>query len=208
MANPPQVDIPEPELIHQQMEETRSSLADKLDILEQKVTDTVQDAKAAVSHTVEVVKESVESTVDSVKETLNLRLQVERHPWTMVGASAAVGFLGGWLLPPSPRHRRGPMGQGMPEVPRQVEPAASTRQPSWFDRALQSLAPNVERLKSLAIGTVAGIVRDQLVENVSDNLKPHLTERINDLTTSLGGDVIPGPVLGDATEPDVGAIGH
>jgi len=202
------------------MERTRSSLTGKLDALEQKVTETVQGAASAVTETVENVKESVEATVETVKETVkdtfNLPLQVERHPWAMVAGSAALGFLGGMLLGPT----RGSRGVSYGRSERAPTPApqeswrsavptgpatstsqsAASAQPSWFDQILRSVAPEIDKFKSLAIGAVAGMVRDMIVENASDSLKPHITERINELTSRLGGNVIHEPVLGETTQ--------
>jgi len=96
-------------VIRQQMEETRSALTEKLEKLENQVIGTVQDAtsavaetvgtvKEAVQDTVASVKESVSETVETVKETFDLPRQVEKRPWTMLVGSAALGFLGGYLL--------------------------------------------------------------------------------------------------------------
>lgn len=120
MADQHQVNQSDPDIIRLQMEQTRSSLAEKLEVLEKKVTDTVLEATEAVSETVESVKETVtetvttvkdtvtdtvgtvketlSSTVDSVYHTLDLRAQVEEHPLIMFGGSIAVGFLSGWFL--------------------------------------------------------------------------------------------------------------
>jgi len=99
----------EPEVIRQQMEETRSDLQTKLETLEQQVKDTVQEATEAVSdtvatvketvkETVETVKETVEETVESVKETFNLTRQVQAHPWPAFACATLVGFVGSRLL--------------------------------------------------------------------------------------------------------------
>jgi ElaB/YqjD/DUF883 family membrane-anchored ribosome-binding protein len=99
----------EPEVIRQQMCDTRASLQDKLETLEQQVTDTVQGAaeaasetvqtvKEAVQDTVEAVKSTVENTVESVKDTLSLSKQVEAHPWGMFIGAALVGYAGTRLL--------------------------------------------------------------------------------------------------------------
>src|ERR1700681_3970542 len=81
----------ETEVIKHQMEETRTSLTDKLETLENQVVETVQETTTAVADTVENVKEAVQ-------ETVNLRHQVERHPWPMLGLSVATGYLAGRLF--------------------------------------------------------------------------------------------------------------
>jgi ElaB/YqjD/DUF883 family membrane-anchored ribosome-binding protein len=97
------------EVIKHQMLETRASLAEKLETLEQQVVGTVQSATNAVADTVESVKEavqdtvekaksSVQETVEAVKETFDLPRQVRAHPWAMVGGSVALGYVGGCLL--------------------------------------------------------------------------------------------------------------
>jgi len=97
------------EVIKQQMLETRASLAEKLETLEQQVvgtvqsattavTDTVESVKDAVQETVEMAKTSVYDTVEAVKDTFDLSRHVREHPWLMVGGSVAVGFAGGCLL--------------------------------------------------------------------------------------------------------------
>jgi len=111
-------------VIRSQMDETRSSLTDKLEQLERQVTDTVQGAadtvenmKHAVEDTVSNVKNTVQETVSTVKtslddtmhsmgEALSIRHHVERHPWAMVAGATAVGFVGGYLLMSKSEDRR------------------------------------------------------------------------------------------------------
>lgn len=99
----------EPEVIKQQMEETRASLTEKLETLEHQVVATVQNATSAVTETVDTVKEAVQETVGTVKEsmhetvetvkdTFDLERQVARHPWAMMAGAVAVGYLGGYLI--------------------------------------------------------------------------------------------------------------
>src|SRR5262245_38479035 len=101
--------VDEPEVIREQMNETRTNLTEKIDLLERHLVDTVQGTSAAVAETVDSVKESVDETVQavkesvretvsSVKETFDLARQVERRPWTIMAGAVAVGFLGGRLL--------------------------------------------------------------------------------------------------------------
>lgn len=122
----------ESEVIRQQMDDSRAALTEKLGLLEEKVSETVQSAtatvaetvqnatasvaetvdsvKGAVQGTVDSVRHSVEDTVASVSEALDLALQVKRHPWGMLAGAIAVGYVGAQLL--APRERSRPMYSG------------------------------------------------------------------------------------------------
>src|SRR3954463_14705512 len=113
----------ESDVIRQQMEETRAALTDKLEVLEHQVTETVTGAAetvekvrhtvqeigsgavetvASVKHafqdTVQSVKDSVRETAETVSDTLDIRKQVENHPWAMMAGATAVGFGVGMLV--------------------------------------------------------------------------------------------------------------
>lgn len=92
------------EAIKHQMDETRHALAEKLGMLEHQVADTVQGAvdtvenvKRSVESTVQTVKDSVRDTVETVQDTLDVRRQVDRHPWAMMAGAVALGYLGGYV---------------------------------------------------------------------------------------------------------------
>jgi len=102
-------DEQEPEMIRRQMQAQRAALDQKLDNLENRIVQTVEGAREAVAETIQTVRDSVQSSVetvkgtvqssvDTVKETLDVKRQVERHPWAMVGGAIAVGFVAGWLV--------------------------------------------------------------------------------------------------------------
>jgi len=119
----------EAEVIHQQIEEKRTALADKIERLENKVVATVQDAKDTVTDTVDKVKETVanvkdtvtstvenvkdsvadtyESVAGALKETFDVPHHVEQHPWAMFGGAVALGFLGGKLMSDGGNGRHG-----------------------------------------------------------------------------------------------------
>src|SRR5438105_8802525 len=110
------------DVIRDQMEDTRTSLTEKLETLEKKVASTVESATSNVAETVEAVKETVQETVSTVKDTVQDTVctvkstvregvgavkdafdicgHVERHPWVMLGGSIAVGYVLGRLLLP------------------------------------------------------------------------------------------------------------
>src|SRR5437588_98198 len=83
----------EPDVIRQDIDETRSSLTEKLETLEAEVKGTVQDAKNTVEDTIHNVKSTVHETVESVKRTFDLPYQVRQHPWPMLGGSVVAGFI-------------------------------------------------------------------------------------------------------------------
>jgi len=126
MAEATELDL-EQEILRVQMDDSRDALAQKIELLEEKVTETVQNATAtvaeatasvmetvqtatasvtgtvdsvtnAVQGTVDSVRQSVEGTVDSVKDAFDISRQFNQHPWLMMAGAAAVGYFGGVLL--------------------------------------------------------------------------------------------------------------
>jgi len=203
------------EVIRNQMEQTRSSLADKLEALETQVRGTVEGATSAVTNTVENVQETVEnvkegvqeavgSVVDSVKETFNVRRHVERHPWAMFGGAVMLGAFAGILVgnrsrrrraaapaavetvgdaPARPAHRNGHGHGNGHGGSRKAAKAASTPTEAEGGPFQSSL----RALKSLAIGTLMGALRDVLVKAVPSNVASELAGVVDDMTTKLGG---------------------
>jgi gas vesicle protein len=245
----------EQEVIHKQMEETRSDLTDKLAALESQVGDTVQAATnavetttEAVSGTVETVKETVESvteklqdtvtgvtdsvqqavegvkesfdeTVKSVTESFNLKLQCERHPWAVFGGAIAVGCVGSMLLGGSARESR-PAARSrsgfLPSQPAAAETAAhggvSHTPPERSQNSESSSGKSVSgavggflweqlgNFKGLALGTLMGVVRDVVSKALPENLKDRVSEEVDKLTKSLGGEPIQGSLLPENKE--------
>lgn len=194
----------ETEVIRQQMEETRSSLSDKLEVLEQQVTNTVMDATKAVSQTVEAVKETAQSTVntvqstvnsvtdsvqavkESIKESLDITGHVERHPWAAVGASVACGYLLGlWVRP---RHHARVM-HPFPS-PGNGEQFQRAQEPGFVSHALDDLQskwrPLIQKVKSLALGAATGLIGEMLVNATPPSLKNEVAEMVDQFTVSLG----------------------
>jgi len=179
------------EVIHHEMEETRASLASKLDTLENEVLGTVHNATAAVAHTVEDVKSvvgsvtgSIQDTVESVKDAFNLNEQVRRHPWAMLGGAAAAGFLGGWLLGPSRRESEVADINGSWRVPSPPAIAEKPPEPSPPEHA-SGFAP-VDALKGIALSVFMGVVREMVTGAVPENLKADVVNVLDDFTTKLG----------------------
>lgn len=206
----------EPEVIIHQMEETRSDLAEKLDTLEKEVVDTVHEATEAVSGTVENVKDAVQETVatvkgtvqdtvESIRETFDLKCQVQRHPWAMLGGSVAVGyFLGSMVnrlttsgtteMPMSKLATRSDGRQREVAARETSEASALAGATSAIAGAASSifeaLGPEIERLKGLAIGTALGAVRDTVAEALPPAIKGSVCDVLNRVTSKLGGEPV------------------
>lgn len=102
--------------------DTRLALTEKLEMLEKRVRETVEDASASVEEIVENVRDTVDTTVEAVRQgvedanasvegivenvketvgdtvatvqrTFDLYYQVEHHPWLLFGGATLVGYL-------------------------------------------------------------------------------------------------------------------
>ena len=213
----------EPEVTRADMDETRASLSEKLESLEQQVVDSVHGATNAVNETVESVKDAVHDTVTTVRDTFDLPLQVKRHPWGMVGGSIALGYLGGYLLrrrgsdrpsatlwnqpllPDGPRitqHRTGVINGYRPveESPRQKpvqELSPNSSEPSWLREVNHQFGAEITKLKGMAIGSVLGVVRDLITHSAPEQMKAKMADVMDSITVKVGGEPIRGPVLKD-----------
>ena len=213
----------QPEVTRADMDETRASLSEKLETLEQQVVDSVHGATNAVNETVESVKDAGHDTVATVRETFDLPLQVRRRPWVMVGGSIALGYLGGYLLrrrgsdrpsakrwsepafPDGPQiaHlRNGDINgyRSMEEMPSK-KPAQEVSQkpsePGFLSEVHHQFEAEINKLKGLAIGSVLGVVRDLITQSGPEQMKAKVAEVMDGITAKLGGEPIRGPVLKD-----------
>lgn len=142
---------PQPDMIRQQIDQTRSSLTVKLETLEAEVKDTVQNAKDTVQNaraavedtlstardtvqdTISSVKESVHSAAESVKRTFDVEHQVQDHPWAMLGLSLLSGAALGALLGPRLR-AADPIARRLAEAAYEPPPRSTTTPPAAWER--------------------------------------------------------------------------
>jgi ElaB/YqjD/DUF883 family membrane-anchored ribosome-binding protein len=210
----------DPEVIRQQMEETRSSLTDKIEQLEQAVTakvqntsaavtDTVDSVREAVQETVESMKGSVTDTVESVKETFNVPRYFREHPWASFAAAVGAGFLGERLIggmprssvargmsralyrPPPPSYNGGRRETASPPPTRAAAPSGS----SWMGEVASKFDDEIGKLKGMAIGTAFGLLRDFLNRSIPANLTDQIGEIVDSVTRKLGGQPMRGNLL-------------
>jgi len=194
------------------MADTRNSLKDKLETLENQVKETVQGAtdavetvKETVKETVESVKETVEETVESVKETFNLRKHVQEHPWPAFACATVVGFVGGRLL----GHGLAVNGEArteeaaVPQVPLSAYRNGGTTTPplqppaqrSWWSWVADHYSEELTKVKGLAIAVAGGLVRDMVTAEVTPEIGERLKEVIDGFTQKLGAEPIKEPIF-------------
>jgi hypothetical protein len=213
----------EPEVTREQMDETRASLSEKLETLEHQVVDSVQDTSNAVQETVANVKDAVHETVAGVKDLFDLPLQMQRHPWLIVGGSIALGYLGGYLLlrrgsdrptvqeaqqstfPDRPRRTRRPNGvvkehrfgeQASEKAPIK-EVAQGPSEPGRLSGVSSRFGPEIAKLEGLVIGTVLSAVRDMITQSVPEPMRAQVGGVMDSFTVKLGGEPVQGPVFKD-----------
>jgi ElaB/YqjD/DUF883 family membrane-anchored ribosome-binding protein len=224
----------QPEVIRQQMEETRASLTEKLETLEHQVVDTVQDAttavaetvecvKTAVQDTVETMKDSVQDGVESVKDVFDIQRQVDRHPWAMLGASVAVGYLGGRLLngggsdqgrierlngatsseipwPPGRKNGHAHAHALQDESSARIVPvrsSAASAESGWLHELTDKFEPEIKQLKGLAVGTLLSLLRDVIAGSAPVELKPQLADVMDSINRKLGGKPLQNRILSE-----------
>jgi hypothetical protein len=213
----------EPDVIRRQIDQTRSSLTEKLETLECQVRGTVESAKASVDETIENVKSTVHETVATVKRTFDINYQVANHPWAMFGGSVLAGFLAGSFVPTTGRGRAirrdpGPVDDyearqtvsrrdGAGEAPQLQTANGAPRNVGFMSKLLDQFSDEIDKLKGVAVGATMGVVRD-VVKRQMPQFAEHIDEVMNSATVKLGGEPIRRPLVGGAestwSDTDVG----
>jgi hypothetical protein len=104
--------------LRQEIEDTRAAMTEKIELIEERVQETIAGAKSTVEsamqgfkqvqETVEKAKSTADSVIESVKGTVDetierakstseLIAQVNQNPWIMFGSALLVGYILGSL---------------------------------------------------------------------------------------------------------------
>jgi len=160
---------------------------------------------------VAAVNESVKESVETVKDWFDISAHAQEHPWLVVGGSVAVGCCLGALLnqtsatpptaPASIPASSFPTGMqassnGGTSYARREEPRES-QPPSKPMLDLGEWAPELSKLKSLALGVLFSTVRELIVQSVPEYVGNQLKDVIDSATKKVGGDPVPGSELED-----------
>jgi hypothetical protein len=164
-----------PELIQEQMKETKSQLSNKLESLEQQlhVADAVQTTRTAVAATAEAVQATaatVSGAMQSVSEAFDVRRQIAQHPWVALGGAAALGYVAHQLMSDSQQKAVPPLDdaatlaelatdQASEQQGHPINLAATAAATRAYNETLMMSSPLLQ-LKGLAINTLVGIARE------------------------------------------------
>lgn len=206
----------ESEVIKQQMEQTRASLTDKLEKLEHHVFGKVHETTSAVADTACEVRDSVRrsmrdvrrslrDTLEDIKEAFNLSHQVQRHPWIMLGGSLAAGYISacaveravhdGKLVPHFSLPSGSSTGLPPPSTGRVEEgggrAALASSGPSFLKSLADTFAPEIAKLKGVALGVTMGFLRDKVAASAPPQMRADLASMFDRITTKLGGEPTP-----------------
>jgi len=141
------------------MAETRAALTDKLETLQERVQDAAQGA------------------VQSARLSLDIRHQVQQHPWLMFGTAVLVGAVGGCLT--SQRRRGTPPTRLAPES---VNPhLRSVASPDRMFEPPSALSETWNRLQGVAIDVTVDLARAWLKEALPQ-IAGCLDEKMNNAT--------------------------
>ena len=188
------------EVIRDEMEQTRSNLADKLGALETQVRETVVGAKEAVSSTVEGVKEvvgSVSETVGSVAEQFSISKQVDEHPWLAMGAAVAAGFVAAQVFDrmgqqQTPATSSSPSFNDLPLTSTRFSepPPAEAKKEGLLESMMPDLSGVANTLLhsagTLAVSSIMGVIRELAVRGLSPEWKGEVTKLVDQVADQLG----------------------
>ncbi len=77
--------------------ETRIEIAEKLDLLEQRIKDTAEGATRKFSHMLDEGTQGVTQLMDKTKAALDPIRKVDEYPWLMLGGAICAGYAIGLL---------------------------------------------------------------------------------------------------------------
>jgi ElaB/YqjD/DUF883 family membrane-anchored ribosome-binding protein len=174
-----------PEQIEAEMFETRESLTEKVEALENQVVGTVQNAANTLTDTVDAVKsfvktapESVGDTVEQVvaavrervENTFDISDRVQKNPLSSISVSLGLGFLAGYLFFPARNSSSGsePERRIPPPLPSEdrLRPMAASTEPGLLDELFGMLGKKVKEMTESVIDSAAVAVNRNIRESV------------------------------------------
>jgi len=76
---------------------TRLALAEKIQMLEQRVEETVEGTRSAALDVIQQARNTAVDFVETTTKAIDPRVQAGRRPWILVGSAIAIGLLTGYM---------------------------------------------------------------------------------------------------------------
>jgi ElaB/YqjD/DUF883 family membrane-anchored ribosome-binding protein len=76
---------------------TRLALAEKIQMLEQRVEETVEGTRSAALDVIQQARNTAVDFVETTTKAIDPRVQAGRRPWILVGSAVAIGLLTGYM---------------------------------------------------------------------------------------------------------------
>lgn len=194
-----------PEEIQNEMLQTRESLTEKVEALEQQVVGTVEAVKSFVTTAPETVSDTVKQAAaavsESVKETFDITGHIRRHPLVAVGTAALVGCTLSWLLSRKREsdlsHRMSsaaadsPIGRPAeapiaPPQPAAAAAPAAPEKPGLFDELFEMLGDKAKQLLREGLETASAALKESIQTQVP-RLVNDMSARLVDNAENSGG---------------------
>jgi len=80
-----------------QILKTRVAMADKLESLEQRVDETIQETKTTALNLIGHARDTAADVVESTTQLLNPALHARRRPWVFIGGAIGIVLIAGWM---------------------------------------------------------------------------------------------------------------
>ena len=77
--------------------QTRNAISQKIEMLEHRFHETVEETKTSVEDMVDRVKDAADDIVVRTKQTFDPTYHVDQRPWAMVGGAILVGYIIGTM---------------------------------------------------------------------------------------------------------------
>lgn len=183
----------DPQAIHAQMEHTREALTEKLEALNEKLHQKVDATFHTAQDTIHRVKETVEDTVHGIKRAFDLKHQVRKHPWTMVGLSLIAGMIASkWTMAPTNGHDRHSSDEAERIDPRSESPSPTTFRSARASKSSQwkvMFQEELQKAQAIALGVALGAARDWLSQRMP-SAAANIQKMMDNLTKKVGGEPV------------------
>lgn len=178
---------------------TRGSIADKLELIERRLTFSVEEAKAKADEIVGRTQATMQDAVASVKQATDPRRLAHDHPWLLLSGAIAVGMTLGIALKSS-RRQDGvipyypPRAHAADVMPEEEDEDAGTRQEGVYPYYPEEHPRHHGRSKSQAaslLGDLGDVVtqefgkaRSELLAMASGILRSWVRETVRNVVAT------------------------